>query len=505
MSAFNAVMAGLTLLASVSPLFTAAKLFQVKEWRFDRLREHLRREGWLRQLFGLIRPAIIAAAFISGFFIEGGWLVFSLMGMILLSAIQFILKKQPMPVWTKKTVILVALAFILTAIDEWLLLKFFGRTGLLLFPVLPLLQFAYLFIARLLFLPVDQRIRKNIFAKTKMIREKYPELTVIGITGSAGKTTTKEVIKHLLSDLKPIVTPEHVNTELGVALWLAKKLEHISSTEKRPVVVEMGDYHTGELELMASYLQPTVGVITLIGPEHLALFGSMENVIESKRELLRALPANGHAFLNGDNPDCRSIASVSTAPVTLVESKGSNVRTNADGIQFTYDGKEFSSSIQGAHQITNILLAIGVARTLGVSDDRIAELLKTFSPLQHTFNVRKEGSLLILDDTYNATPMSIEAGIAWAKSQNVSPKTLFTTGVFEMGDEEERIHEELGRKADGVFDRIIFKEEGGRAAFEKGFGKAVELFGPSTKKTETNGLLACIGRVGENAMKQLLP
>jgi UDP-N-acetylmuramoyl-tripeptide--D-alanyl-D-alanine ligase len=505
---FDLLILGLTLVACISPLLTFAYLYQLKEWRVDRLREHLRRDGVLRQIFGIHRPLILLLAFAADVFLEGAWILFGLGGLIALAVTQVVLRRQPKPDFTQKAVVLLGTSMILTFLTLVLLFYYRGSDALLFFPVFPILQPLFLLLSSALWWPVDRILKQRVLKRARALRLAHPELTVIAVAGSAGKTTTKELIAHLLQDMNPDVTPVHVNAELGVARWIASNIARGSTG---PFVVEMGDYRTGEIEALSRFVQPTIGVITLVGPEHLALFGSMRAVANAKRELLAALPSTGHAFLNGDNDACRELVDACKSPYTFVgttEQSGivaTNLTSTEQGLSFSYKGEQFTAPLYGLHQITNILLAIGVAEKLGVSLPRIKELLASFTNLDRTFSVKQKGSVLMLDDTYNVTPMSMRAGIDWVRLQTRHPKVLFTTGLLEMGKEEDRLQKEMGHYAKDVFDRVIFLDEPGVASFEAGFGKQVEIFCSETAPVPENALLACIGRVPAWKVEQLMP
>ncbi len=504
---FDATTLALTLVACVSPLLTFAYLYQLKEWRLDRLREHVRRDGFLRQLFGVHRPLILLLAFAADIFLEGAWILLGLGGLLALAIAQVVLRRQPKPDFTQKAVVLMGTSVLLTFIGLSVLFFYHGRDALFFFPIVPLLQPIVLLLSSVLWWPVDKILKSRMLVKARALRVAHPELTVIGIAGSAGKTTTKELIAHLLKDLNPDVTPVHVNAELGVAKWISSKL---TRGPKGPMVVEMGDYRSGEIEAMANFIRPTIGVVTLVGPEHLALFGSMRAIANAKRELLEALPENGHAFLNGDNDACRELVDACKSPFTFVGTnddshiRATNVSSMDTGLSFSYKGEQFQVPLHGTHQITNILLAIGVAEHLGITLPRIKELLASFTNLDRTFSVKQEGTVLMLDDTYNVTPMSMRAGIDWARAQNRSPKVLFTTGLLEMGAQEYQLQKEVGQYAKGVFDRVIFPDELGTEAFEAGYGKQVEIFSTEAAPVPAHALLACIGRVSPWKAQQLL-
>ncbi|MEK7218514.1 MAG: Mur ligase family protein, partial [Patescibacteria group bacterium] len=387
----------LTLLAALSPLLTFAALWQVKEWRWDRLREEIVRErSPLPLVGGKVRPLIVGLSFFTLLFWKTGSLVLYTVSLLaFLSILQFALRKQRMPVWTPKAKVLVGLSLLFDV--AILLFPVLSPKSYVLSPwsfvLLPLLQSAALTLAWALFLPVDRLMKNRIFAAARAVRSSHPELLVIGITGSVGKTTTKELLAHVLSAgtsneirtsnnpslLSPeerggqeergkgdevLFTPAHVNTEVGVAQWMLKNIAGKTFPEKTSLIIEMGAYRKGEIANLCSIVQPRLGIVTFIGNQHLALFGSSQALQEAKGELLQSLPSDGHAFLNGDCVRCREMRKFCLCPATVVGTGGAadmeafDIEETATGIRFTVGETPFSLPLHGTHNVANVLLVI---------------------------------------------------------------------------------------------------------------------------------------------------
>ncbi|MBT5637735.1 MAG: UDP-N-acetylmuramoyl-tripeptide--D-alanyl-D-alanine ligase [Candidatus Peribacter sp.] len=492
---------GLLLAASASPLLTFASLWQIKEWRTDRLREHLRSAGILKQLLGIVRPAIL----ILGIVLRN--IDIALIGLALFSASSIGLRRQRYPVWTMKARILVTVSLIITGgmsyglliIDHWLLIG------------IPLLQPVSVLVAWTLFLPIDRTMKNRIMKKASDLRAQFSQATVVGITGSVGKTTTKELIAHILKDRNVLCTPAYVNSEMGVSQWLLKELPSRDRDEELVIIVEMGAYRTGEIKKLCSVTKPAMGVITFIGSQHIALFGSQERLCQAKGELLESLPEDGKAFINGDNSLCESMKDKCRCAITSVGTGGHadleafDIEETGDGIRFKLDQQHFSLNLHGTHNVTNILLAIAVAEKLGLDRASSAARLRSFEPPHHTFSVHKHGSITVLDDTHNASPSSFRASLAWAKSQPMGQKILITPGLIELGRDEDRIHRELGTASNGIIDRVIFTGKHGRNAFAEGFNGSVETFGKEVSAIKEGDLLLCVGRVSQKHIDRLIP
>jgi len=473
---------GLTLAACISPLLTFTHLWQLKEWRIDRLREHLRSVGWFRQLFGISRPLIIATGFlilIFNFqipifkqFSNSNIQTTTLIALASLSVVQIAIKKQKYPVWTSKVLTIASTSLLLTtALSFYIHYSTFS----ILLILLPIIQPFFLFLSWLLWNPVDRMLKRHTLEEARTLRDTYDDLTVIAITGSVGKTTTKELLSHILSDHNVIATPAYVNTEMGVAQWLIKILKPMCPSI---LIVEMGAYRKGEIQTLCEIVQPTIGVITYIGSQHLGLFGSREAIAQAKRELFESLPENGHAFINATTPFVEQLKEKAACPVTLVQP------------QIPY---------------SSISLAMAVARHLGMNQDQIQNKINSFTPPSHTFSVRQESGVTILDDTHNVSPESFRAAIEWSASQPQTYKVLMTPGIIELGKEETAIHKQLGGQASHIFNRVIFLNKKHARMFESGYGTSVEIFSNNINSVPPNSLLVCIGRMSDPIIQNLLP
>jgi UDP-N-acetylmuramoyl-tripeptide--D-alanyl-D-alanine ligase len=512
----------LILIAGLSPLLTFARLWQVKEWRIDRLREHLRHEGWTRQLFGIVRPSVAAAGLafliigiifdinISNFELSR-ISIFTTTGLLAwFTLFRFVIFKQTHPVWTLKSSAVALLALILFSTVSFVSAYYVDIVVISIFAiVLPLFAFVFVAFALGILYPLDHLMKIRVLVKARGVREKCENLTVVGITGSVGKTTTKELLSHILKDREILVTPAHVNTEMGVASLIIKKLK----SKHQVLIVEMGAYRKGEIKLLCSLAKPQMGIITFIGRQHLGLFGNQEELCKAKGELFEALPANGHAFLNTDSEHSAHLMEKSSCPVHTISTGGHasyeafDIQESANGITFTLRDIHFEVPLQGTHQITNVLLAVTCAESLGVPIAESAKRLSDFHGMPQTFE-KKDGAQgqVLLDDTHNTSPASFRAAIEWAKLQKGSPKILVTEGLLELGKDEDLIHRELGLLSRDVFDEVVFLSKKCVQYFEQGFGSTVTRADKKKFKIAINEgmLIVCEGRMPESVVQRLL-
>ena len=232
---------------------------------------------------------------------------------------------------------------------------------------------------------------------------------MVGITGSNGKTTTKDMLAAMLGAAGPChATAGNLNNELGLPLTLlGLRREHIYA------VIEMGASAPGEIAGLAALAAPVVGVITNAAPAHLEGFGSIEAVINAKGELLDALPPGGSAILNADSPGFERWLSRSPCTVISWGREAGDNRWNWDPLQdpsvcrLVLEGNEFTVPVPGRHNAANLVAAILAARACGVGDDVIRSGLLQFQGSAHRGRVLNPAGVLLLDDCYNANPVSM--------------------------------------------------------------------------------------------------
>lgn len=502
----NVIIWTLAFVATLSPALTLTALWQTKEWRYDRLREYVRGDGLLK-LWGGARPAIALAWLLLLAILPARSLTVSATAVLaLLGFGQLLLRKQRLPVWTAKAKLTTALVMMINAA---IVALGYVADAIVAAPLLALAQPVVLAIAWITLMPIDKRLKSAVMNRARKARAQHEDLVVIGITGSVGKTTTKELLGHVLSPMGAVATPAHVNTEMGVSKWLTGLL---NTAEPPPIlIVEMGAYRKGEIALLCSIARPSVGVVTYVGTQHIGLFGSQKNLQDAKGEMVTSLPDDGHAFLNGDNELTRRLADRCPGTAHIVSTGGNadleafDIEETANGIRFTADGQTFDIPLTGTHNVTNVLLCIAVARHVGMPTWDVARRLKTFVPPHKTFAIEDRRGVTVLNDTHNASQASFKAAVAWAKGQPHKRKVLLTDGLIELGADEERVHRELGGLCSGTFDRVVFLNRKRQKSFAKGYENTVELLAKSTPPVDEGTLLVCEGRMNDSVIDKLIP
>jgi len=302
------------------------------------------------------------------------------------------------------------------------------------------------------------------------------EATVVGITGSAGKTTTKELIAHLLAPSFPgVKAPESFNNAIGVPLSLLQ-LE----ASDRFAVIEIGSNAFGEVGHLAAIAKPDIGLVTGVGDAHLEQFGSRWGVAWEKGHLVAALPYMGVAILNGDDHWCRRIAALAKCrAVTFGFSNGADVRIESfrntpDGIHFTIDRQEFDLAVPGRHNALNAAAAVAAARELGLSLEVMAQRARTFRLPPMRMERLQCGSITVVADEYNASPTSVSAALSEYRRWRTRGRKLLVLGdMLELGARARELHASVGESAaqaqiDGLWVIGPLAQHAARGALRRG-------------------------------------
>jgi UDP-N-acetylmuramoyl-tripeptide--D-alanyl-D-alanine ligase len=303
-------------------------------------------------------------------------------------------------------------------------------------------------------------------------RESMSDLRIVAITGSNGKTTTKEMVASILNAAGASVlkTEGNLNNHLGVPLTLLGL-----TPAHRYAVIEMGMSALGEIEYLSSLARPDVGVVVSIAPVHLEHLGSIENIARAKGEIWSGLKDGGVAVLPADEkllvPHVQKVKRRFTfGPVASQPTVGyENVVTDERGLEITLHLGGRSSrtrvSLVGAHNASNAAAAAAACLALDVGEGSILEGLANVKPAKHRLQLVPVGDRTVLDDCYNASPLSMRAALdALAATTRKGQQRIAVLGdMLELGPDSQTMHEEIGRHAKGRADLVIGVGERARA------------------------------------------
>lgn len=327
----------------------------------------------------------------------------------------------------------------------------------------------------LIFQPFFVVARNRILKKAKKKISGFKNLTVIGITGSYGKTSTKEFLTTILSEkFNVLATPEHKNSEIGIAQTILEELNE----NHEIFIVEMGAYKKNGIKLLCDITKPRIGIVTGVNEQHLALFGSMENLLsaEGGRELFNCLPKNGFIALNGDNKNCLNLykeillKSGEENSGTIIYATQRNkieadiwiedLMVEKEKISFVVRSKEkemmgFSAAVSGGHNAQNLLGAILVARKLGMDFAEISAACVNIKPEQGGMILKKGVfGTSVIDSSYSSNIDGVIADLDYLKTFE-GKKVVVMPCLIELGTKSAETHIQIGKKIAQVCDLAI--------------------------------------------------
>lgn len=336
--------------------------------------------------------------------------------------------------------------------------------------------------------PVEKSINKKYYDEAASILASMPDLKVIGITGSYGKTSTKHYFHRILSEhFSTTMTPGSFNTTLGVIRTVREHLKPYDEV----FIVEMGAKQPGDIKEIADLVHPDAAIITAVGEQHLETFKTVENVQKTKFELVDALPADGFAVLNNDFPYVanRKVGNVKALRYAVSNPKGADyraedIRYTSRGTTFTVVGGDLKEPLQlhtalvGECNVSNLLGAVIVALKLGVPAEKIKYAVSQIEQVEHRLSVKRiPGGLTIIDDAFNSNPSGSKMAVeVLGMMKDEGKRIIITPGMIELGDRQVEANREFGRHIAANADIAIIVGHYNRDAILQGMadGKMAE-------------------------------
>ena len=272
---------------------------------------------------------------------------------------------------------------------------------------------------------------------------------LVAVTGSAGKTTTKDIIAALLKEEYRTAKNEgNLNNHIGVPLSLLRMEE-----TAEVAVLELGMNHAEEIRALAKLAAPETGVVTNVGPAHLENFDSIDGIAAAKRELIEELPAAGTAVLNADDARVAGFAQAHPGRSVLygfsdgAEVRAEDARYLPEGVEFRVDGVAFRSSLAGRHGISNLLAGIAVAKVYGLGPERLVRPIQEFSPGRMRGERFHSRGILVYNDCYNSNPDAVRAMLDVLKEAPARKRIAVLGEMLELGRWAETLHRDVGNYA----------------------------------------------------------
>lgn len=320
------------------------------------------------------------------------------------------------------------------------------------------------FIANIVNYPLERGVYHYYKSKAQNKLKSMPNLKIIGITGSYGKTSSKNILSDILNvRYNALPTPKNLNTYNGLIMTVNNNLDKFTDI----FIAEMGAYVKGEIKGLCDLVKPKYGILTTIGTAHLESFGSEENIISGKFELIESLPQDGFAILNGDDSkqvNYKLKNKVKTIWIGIdnkdASVRASNIRCSSKGTKFDLilkDSKEvyeFETKLLGKHNVYNILAGIACGIEFGITISELQSAVKMVRPVEHRLELKKLGLFYQIDDAYNSNPVGAKnACEVLGMMQGL--KVVVTPGMIELGEKEAFYNKEFGKQIAKVSDYAV--------------------------------------------------
>lgn len=338
---------------------------------------------------------------------------------------------------------------------------FFRPWGLITVLLVPYL----LLCANWLLIPVERAINLWYCRDAARRLAQRPDLIIIGITGSYGKTSTKNFLHRILSEkYNVLITPGNYNTTLGVVRTIREQLQPYHQV----FIVEMGAKQPGDIKEICDLVHPTIGIVTAVGGMHLETFKTIEAIQRTKFELLRALPSDGLGVINWES---EGISSYEDIPdhCSIVRYRLPEVEYSSTGSVFGFGGTVFQTSLIGDGNVLDIVAALHVADRLGIPVHKQKVAVSKLQSVEHRLSRTRRGGITILDDAYNSNPEGAAMALdVLGRMKCEGQRIVVTPGFVEMGESQENASFNLGLQIAAAADILIVVNELNREAIRTG-------------------------------------
>ncbi len=300
--------------------------------------------------------------------------------------------------------------------------------------------------------PVELNIQNGFKKQARIKLASMPHLKVIAITGSYGKTSIKFMIKDLLKERYSVCfTPGSFNTPMGICKVINNDLQ----AHHQVLILEMGARYAGNIQELCDIAQPDVSIVSNVGLAHLETFGSQEIIAKEKGTIVDNLDAGGVCVLNADDPKVinmgkeRSEISRILVGLDTGDIRATNITYDTKGtyfdVLFENETQKFRTKLLGAHNVQNLLLAIGVAQYFGIRRKTMVIAAQTIEPVKHRLELKQVGDLFVIDDAFNSNPIGAKNAVEILSQFKNRKRFIITPGMIELGKIEEEENYKFGQ------------------------------------------------------------
>ena len=302
--------------------------------------------------------------------------------------------------------------------------------------------------------PIETIIQEGFKRDARQRLRERPDATLIGITGSYGKTSTKFIVAELLRQRYNVyATPSSYNTPMGLCLAINEDMK----PEHQIMVLEYGIRYPGDIDELCDIADPDVSVVTTIGMAHLETMGSQDAIAQEKGKLVEYTSDDGPTILNADDERVDAMAARASGPVWRISADGNddaditahNIHYDTSGTSFlvrddTDTEATFQTQLLGKHNVTNVLLAVAVGRSQGLRLRQMAHAAERIDPIEHRLQLRARGDITVIDDAFNSNPVGARNAVEILGQMNTGRRVIVTPGMVELGDRQWDENKTLG-------------------------------------------------------------
>lgn len=336
----------------------------------------------------------------------------------------------------------------------------------------------FVLLANIIVRPLENMIKAVYKSKSAKKLKSMPNLIVVGITGSYGKTSTKNFLHQILSTTFNVyASPSSFNTPMGLSKVILTEL----NSNHQIFIAEMGAIRKGDIKEICDFVHPNIGIITAIGEQHLTTFKTKENIKNTKFELIESLKQDEKAYFNVDTQDVQDLFDrcnlTSKQQLKLNDQANKftafNIKSTSEGLKFSLklgdEIVECSTKILGEHNIENILTASSVAYDLGVPASKIASAISKLEPVPHRLQLSTASNgVIIIDDSFNANTIGTKMALKTLALFEKRRKVIVTPGLVELGDREAEANEQFGKDIASVCDIVIIVNKNNAETIKSG-------------------------------------
>ena len=314
--------------------------------------------------------------------------------------------------------------------------------------------------------PIEMAIQRGFKQQARQRLQTRSDLSVIGITGSYGKTSTKFIVAELLRQQYSVyATPSSYNTPMGLCLAVN---EHLTP-EHQVLVLEYGIRYPGDMDELCDIAEPDASVVTTVGVAHLETMGTQDNIAAEKGVLVERTASDGPAVLNVDDERVAAMADRAPGPVWRVSTEGhpgaditaTHIQYDTSGTAFdvtddTGTTASFETQLLGRHNVLNMLLSVAVGRSMGLRLRQMAHAARRVEPIEHRLQLREQGDVTVIDDAFNSNPVGARNAVEILSEMGDGQRVIVTPGMVELGDRQWSENKQFGAfLADQGLDLVV--------------------------------------------------